>query len=186
MERSIFSLSLLSSIGKRTLRILRLLHLYYALNLIMNIMKANLAAIIKLKVIHGQKGFSKKNIKNKNKEAVALSDIEIYQKILIKFVPDHSKVTESSKNKTYFDKNQPKLTSCFKFVVILPMASSFCFNMTSLQILNAKEYNASLPCKLTNVRQNITNMTFEIRSFPLAKLNRLKQLNTSGRDFETL
>ena len=78
MQRSIFSLSLLSSIGKRTLRILRLLHLYYALNLIMNIMKANLAAIIKLKVIQGQKGFSEKNIKNKNKEAVALSDIEIY------------------------------------------------------------------------------------------------------------
>lgn len=75
MQRSIFSLSLLSSIGKRTTRILTLLHLYYAINL--NIMKANLAAIMKLKVIQGQLSFSEKNIKNKNKEAVALSDIEI-------------------------------------------------------------------------------------------------------------
>lgn len=65
MQRSIFSLSLLSSIGK-----------HYAINL--NIMKANLAAIMKLKVIQGQLSCSEKNIKNKNKEAVALSDIEIY------------------------------------------------------------------------------------------------------------
>lgn len=33
---------------------------------------------MKLKVIQGQLSFSEKNIKNKNKEAVALSDIEIY------------------------------------------------------------------------------------------------------------
>ena len=46
---------------------------------------------------------------------VALSDIEIYYKILFKFDIDHSKLKESTKREMDFDKNQPTFFKCAAF-----------------------------------------------------------------------